>query len=42
MPKILAVAEQRDGKTRKVSEEVVSAARTVAEGISAEVDAILF
>lgn len=42
MPKILAVAEQRDGKIRKVSEEVVSAARTVGEGVSAEVDAILF
>src|SRR5687768_16370971 len=42
MTKILAVAEQRDGKIRKVSEEVVSAASTVAEGAGAEVDAILF
>src|SRR5688572_6907757 len=42
MPKILAVAEQREGKIRKVSDEIVSAARTLGESLGAEVDAILF
>ncbi len=42
MPRILAVAEQRDGKIRKVSEEVVSAARTLGEAATADVDALLF
>ncbi|MGH7470541.1 MAG: electron transfer flavoprotein subunit alpha/FixB family protein [Longimicrobiales bacterium] len=42
MARILAVAEQREGKLRKVSEEVVTAARTMAESVTAEVDALLF
>jgi electron transfer flavoprotein alpha subunit len=42
MSKILAIAEQRDGKIRKTSDEVVTAARTIAEATGAEVDAMLF
>lgn len=41
MPKILAVAEQRDGTLRRVSNEVVSAARTLADAVGAEVHALL-
>jgi electron transfer flavoprotein alpha subunit len=41
MPKILAVAEQRDGKLRTVSGEVVSAARNIADALGAEVHAAL-
>lgn len=41
MPRILAVAEQRAGTLRRVSEEVVAAARTVAERVGAEVDVVL-
>lgn len=42
MTRILAVVEQRGGTLRKVSEEVVTAARSIAEGVSAEVDALVF
>jgi electron transfer flavoprotein alpha subunit len=42
MAKILAVAETRDGSLRKVSEEAVTAARTIAEQLNAEVDALVF
>jgi electron transfer flavoprotein alpha subunit len=42
MARILAVAEQRDGKLRRVSDEVVSAARSLAETLQAEVDALVF
>lgn len=42
MARILAVAETRDGSLRKVSDEVVSAARSVAESIGGEVDALVF
>ena len=41
MPIILAVAEQRDGQLRRVSLEVVSAARKVADAVGAEVHALL-
>jgi len=39
--KILAVAEQRDGKLKKVSFEITKAARTVAEQLSGEVVALV-
>ena len=42
MSKILAVMEQRDGSLRKVSNEVVGAARTIADAVGAEVHAIVF
>jgi electron transfer flavoprotein alpha subunit len=42
MAKILAVAETRDGSLRKISDEVVSAARTLGEQVNAEVDALVF
>jgi electron transfer flavoprotein alpha subunit len=42
MARILAVAEQRDGVLRKVSEEVVTAARSMAEALGVEVDALVF
>jgi electron transfer flavoprotein alpha subunit len=42
MPRILAITEQRDGSLRKISDEVVTAARTLAEKSSAEVDALVF
>jgi electron transfer flavoprotein alpha subunit len=38
MARILAIAEQREGKIRKVSDEVVTAARSIGD----EVDALLF
>jgi len=41
MPTILAVAEQRDGQLRRVSLEVVTAARKVADALGAEVHALL-
>ncbi len=41
MTAILAVTEQRDGSLRKVSLEVVSAARTLADAIGATVDALV-
>ncbi|HEX9105754.1 MAG TPA: electron transfer flavoprotein subunit alpha/FixB family protein [Longimicrobiales bacterium] len=41
MPTILAVAEQRDGQLRRVSLEVVTAARMVADALGAEVHALL-
>jgi len=41
MTAILAVTEQRDGSLRKVSLEVVSAARTVADSMGATVDALV-
>src|SRR5689334_16953978 len=39
MPNVLAVLEQRDGKVKKVSHEVLTAARQLAE--SGSVDAVL-
>jgi electron transfer flavoprotein alpha subunit len=42
MPNILAITEQRDGKLRKVAEEVVTAARSLAESVNGEVDALVF
>jgi len=41
MPGILAVAEQRNGKLRTVSGEVVSAARSLADALQTEVEAAL-
>ena len=41
MSAILAVAEQRDGALRKISEEVVTAAATIAEKLNAEVHAFV-
>jgi len=41
MPRILAVAEQRDGALRRLSDEIVTAARTLAEAASAEVDVLV-
>ncbi len=41
MSKILAVVEQRDGALRKISNEVVGAARTIADAVGAEVHAVL-
>lgn len=38
MSRILAVAEQRDGVLKRISEEVVTAARTLADGIGGAVD----
>ena len=42
MPNVLAVTESRDGALRKVSHEVVAAARALAGGLGGTVDAILF
>lgn len=42
MPVILAVTEQRDGALRKVSLEVVTAARRLADQLGAEVHALVF
>lgn len=39
--RILAVTEQRDGTLRRASEEVVTAARTLAEQLGGEVDALV-
>jgi len=41
MPTILAVTEQRDGALRKVSLEVVTAARVLADALGAEVHAVV-
>ncbi len=41
MSKILAVVEQREGALRKVSHEVVGAARTLADAVGADVHAVL-
>ncbi len=41
MANVLAIAEQRDGALRKVSQEVVSAARTVADALSGEVHVLV-
>jgi electron transfer flavoprotein alpha subunit len=41
MANVLAVAEQRDGALRPVSEEVLAAAKQVAAGISGQVHALL-
>jgi electron transfer flavoprotein alpha subunit len=41
MSRILAIAEQRDGALKRISEEVVSAARRVADGIGGEVDVLV-
>ena len=41
MAKVLAIVEQRDGTLKKVSEEVVTAARMIADGIGGEVDAVV-
>jgi electron transfer flavoprotein alpha subunit len=41
MPNVLAVTESRDGALRKVSHEVVAAARALAGGLGGTVDAIL-
>jgi len=41
MAKVLAVVEQRNGTLRRVSEEVVTAARDVADGIGGTVDALV-
>jgi electron transfer flavoprotein alpha subunit len=39
--KILAIAEQRDGSLRRVSQEVVTAARAVADALGGTVDALI-
>jgi len=41
MANILAIAEQRDGALRKVTQEVVSAARRVADALGGEVHVLL-
>jgi electron transfer flavoprotein alpha subunit len=41
MANVLAIAEQRDGTLKAVSNEVVTAARTVADGIGGSVDALV-
>jgi electron transfer flavoprotein alpha subunit len=41
MANVLAIAEQRDGALRKVSREVVSAARAIAQAVGAETHALL-
>jgi electron transfer flavoprotein alpha subunit len=41
MANVLAVVEQRDGALRRISEEVVTAAKKVADGIGGEVHALL-
>lgn len=41
MPNVLAITEQRDGSLRKVSFEVTSAARDVAESVGGEAHALL-
>jgi len=38
---VLAVAEQRDGALRKVSSEVVTGARRLADALGARVDALV-
>ncbi|MGE3615140.1 MAG: electron transfer flavoprotein subunit alpha/FixB family protein, partial [Gemmatimonadales bacterium] len=41
MPNVLAVLEQRDGALRKVSLEVLAAARKLADGLGGSVDALV-
>ena len=41
MTKILAIAEQRDGALRRVSQEVVGAARQIADALGGEVHALV-
>ena len=41
MSRVLAVCEQRDGALRKVSHEVLTAARRVADALGGEVDALV-
>lgn len=41
MANVLAVAEQRDGALRRISEEVVSAARTIASAVGGQVHAVV-
>jgi electron transfer flavoprotein alpha subunit len=41
MPRVLAITEQRDGELKRISEEVVTAARKVADGIGGEVDVVV-
>lgn len=41
MANVLAVVEQRDGALRRISEEVVTAARAIAEALGGEVHALL-
>ena len=41
MPKILAIVEQRDGALRRVSHEIITAARQMADAVSGEVHAVL-
>jgi electron transfer flavoprotein alpha subunit len=41
MSRILAITEQRDGALKRISEEVVTAARKVADGIGGEVDVVV-
>jgi electron transfer flavoprotein alpha subunit len=42
MANVLAVVEQRDGALRTVSEEVLAAAKQVADGVGGQVHALLF
>jgi electron transfer flavoprotein alpha subunit len=41
MPAILAIAEQRSGSLRKVSQEAVAAARGIADAMGATVDVLV-
>jgi electron transfer flavoprotein alpha subunit len=41
MSRVLAIAEQRDGALKRISAEVVTAARKVADGIGGEVDVMV-
>ena len=41
MPNVLAVLEQRDGALRSISEEILAAAKLVADGVSGQVHALL-
>jgi electron transfer flavoprotein alpha subunit len=41
MANVLAIVEQRDGALRRISEEVVTAAKLVADGVGGEVHALL-
>ena len=40
--KVLAITEQRDGALRKVSHEVIAAARKLADASGGTVDAVVF
>lgn len=41
MARVLAIAEQRDGALKRISQEVVTAARQVADAIGGEVDVVV-